>query len=278
MNNFEYIDVHAHVNFPDYDADRAEVLSRAREQKVAMINVGTGLETSKQVVQIAEDANKRNPGQGGVYAIVGLHPTDVTPENRFDIEAFEPLVANPLTLAVGECGIDIFRLNHGKEGTDRLDENEYLKIQEEDFRKQIALAVKYDKPIMIHARESYGLILEILKDCFTVYGSKLRGNAHFFAGSVEEAKAFLDLGFTVSFTGVITFAKQYEELVRAVPLESMLSETDCPFVAPVPYRGRRNEPVYVIEVVKKIAEIKGLDIETVKKALLNNAISAFRLM
>ncbi len=277
MQNFEYIDAHAHVNFPDYDSDREEVFNRAKEQKVLVVNVGTDLETSKKIVELAEVANKKNDGHGGVYAIVGIHPTEITPTHRFDSTAFEPLVAHPLTVAVGECGIDIYRLNHGREGADRLDEGEYLRMQEEDFRAQIALAVKYDKPIMIHARESYGKILEILKDCFRVYGTKLRGNAHFFVGTLEEAQAFLDLGFTLSFTGVITFAKQYEELVRFVPLDKMLSETDCPFVSPVPFRGKRNEPSYVIEVVKKIAEIKGLEIETVKKALFNNAISLFRI-
>jgi TatD DNase family protein len=260
---YEYIDVHAHVSFSDYDIDRFEVVSRAKEAGVLMINVGTTLEASKDIVTLAE-------GHDGVYGIVGLHPTEVTPTNRFNTEDFETLVAHPKVVGVGECGIDVYRLEPELK-------DEYLKIQEEDFRKQIALAVKYDKPIMIHARESYGMILSILKDCFKVYGPKLRGNAHFFAGSVEEAQAFLDLGFTVSFTGVITFAKQYEELVRYVPLERMLSETDCPFVSPVPFRGRRNEPAYVVEVVKKIAEIKGLDIETVKKTLLNNAISLFNL-
>ncbi|MBU3668663.1 MAG: TatD family deoxyribonuclease [Candidatus Taylorbacteria bacterium] len=264
IESAKYIDVHAHVNFEEYDPDREEVLSRAKEAGVLMINVGTTLEASKQIVSLSEKYD-------GVYGIVGLHPTEVTPMNRFNTHDFEPLVAHQKTVAVGECGIDVYRLDPAE------NKEEYLRIQEEDFRAQIALAVKYDKPIMIHARESYGKILEILKDCFSVYGTKLRGNAHFFAGSIEEAQAFLDLGFTISFTGVITFAKQYEELVRFVPLNRMLSETDCPFVAPVPFRGRRNEPLYVTEVVKKIAEIKGLEFETVRIALLNNAISAFKL-
>jgi TatD DNase family protein len=267
VDNFEYIDVHAHVNFHDFEADCTEVIQRAREQKVAIINVGTTKKTSEDAVRLAEEFG----GYGGVYAIVGLHPTEITPENRFSIEDFEPLVAHPRTVAVGECGLDVFRLEPS------LDKELYLSIQEEDFRKQIDLAVKYNKPIMIHARESYVRILEILNDCFRVYGTKLRGNAHFFAGSEDEARAFLKLGFTISFTGVITFAKQYEDLVKNTPLESLLSETDCPFVAPVPYRGRRNEPAYVIEVVKKIAEIKGIDIETVKKTLYNNAVLAFGL-
>jgi TatD DNase family protein len=262
ISDYSFIDTHAHINFPDYDTDREAVISRAKAGGVLIINVGTDLDTSKQIVKLAEENE-------GIYAIVGLHPTEVSPGKRFNPEAFEALVAHPKTVGVGECGIDVFRLSPSE------NKEVHLKIQEEDFRAQIALAVKYDKPIMIHARESYGKILEILKDCFRVYGTKLRGNAHFFAGSIEEAQAFLDLGFTLSFTGVITFAKQYESLVKYVPLESMLSETDCPFVSPVPFRGQRNEPIRVIEVVKKIAEIKGLEIDTVKKTLFNNAISLF---
>jgi len=278
----EYIDVHAHVNFPDYEADRAEVIVRAREAGVLMINVGTTLQSSKDVVKLAEENEC-------VYAIVGLHPVhvdchhdeeshkvDSNPYSHdhvedFDYEEFEKLVAHPKTVGVGECGIDVYRL------PEHLNKEAVIARQEADFRKQIELAVKYDKPIMIHARESYGKILEILDDCIRLYGSKLRGNAHFFAGSVEEAQAFLKRGFTVSFTGVITFAKQYRELVEAVPLESMLSETDCPFVAPQAFRGQRNEPVHVREVVAKIAEIKGLELEIVKKALLDNAFRQFGL-
>ncbi len=274
-DRFQYIDVHAHVNFPDYGADREEVIKRAYEAGVMVINVGTTLKSSIDVVQLAETHDY-------MYAIVGLHPVHVACEcssesdpyshdyfEKFDYDAFEKLVAHPKTVGVGECGIDVFRL------PEHLNRASVLKQQEIDFRKQIELAVKYDKPIMIHARESYSEILNILDDCFKVYGSKLRGNAHFFAGTVKEAQAFLDKGFTLSFTGVITFAKQYEELVQYVPLEMMLSETDCPFVSPQPFRGQRNEPLHVQEVVKKIAEIKNMELETVKKTLLNNAFRQF---
>ncbi|HEY1037680.1 MAG TPA: TatD family hydrolase [Candidatus Paceibacterota bacterium] len=262
----EYIDVHAHVNFPDYDADRDEVISRSLDAGTWLINVGTSLATSQKIVEIAERYEQ------GVYAIVGLHPTHVE-EERFDIVAFEKLVAHPKTVGVGECGIDLFRLP--EELNNEIDRARVYKNQEEDFLKQIDLAVKYDKPVMIHARESYQDILKVLDAAFITHGAKLRGNAHFFAGSIEEAKAFLDRGFTVSFTGVITFAAQYRELVKWVPLDRMLSETDCPFVTPVPFRGKRNEPLYVQEVVKKIAEIKELPIEEVKKALLDNARRQF---
>jgi TatD DNase family protein len=303
---FTYIDTHAHVNFPVYDMDRTEVIARAQSEGVAMINVGTTLDASRDIVALAEEY------ESGVYAIVGMHPLHVKYDKKltnedqetvasiddlinsipnsatethahyshdytehFDELEFEKLVAHPKVVGVGECGIDIFRLS--PELDNEADRAALLKLQETVFRKQIQLAVKYDKPIMIHARESYKKILEILDEEFITHGTKLRGNAHFFAGTVEEAQAFLDRGFTVSFTGVITFAKQYEELVRYVPLEKMLSETDCPFVAPAPYRGKRNEPVFVKEVVKKIAEIKGLDIEVVRATLLENAKRQFRL-
>lgn len=299
---FTYIDTHAHVNFPVYDTDRTEVIARAQSEGVAMINVGTTLDASRDIVALAEEY------ESGVYAIVGMHPLHVkydknlTNEDQetvapidvpingatetlvhyshdytehFDEVEFEKLISHPKVVGVGECGIDIFRLP--PELDNETDRTALLNLQEAVFRRQIQLAVKYDKPIMIHARESYKKILEILDEEFITRGAKLRGNAHFFAGTVEEAQAFLDRGFTVSFTGVITFAKQYEELVRYVPLEKMLSETDCPFVAPAPYRGKRNEPSFVKEVVKKIAEIKGLDIEVVRATLLENAKRQFRL-
>jgi TatD DNase family protein len=164
--NPEYIDVHAHVNFPDYDADREEVIKRSLDAGVWMINVGTTLQSSKDVVAIAEKYDQ------GVYAIVGLHPVhvecnhdeatnEVDPvageknsyahdhEEDFDYDAFEKLVAHPKTVGIGECGIDVFRLDP------KYDKDEVLKKQEEVFRKQIELAIRYDKPIMIHARESY---------------------------------------------------------------------------------------------------------------------------
>lgn len=309
---FTHIDTHAHVNFPVFDADRTEVITRAQSEGVAMINVGTTLDASRDIVALTEQY------ESGVYAIVGMHPLHVkydknnsSQNSTADIEKeadqetiasidtpidssaeipahyshdytehfneveFEKLISHPKVVGVGECGIDIFRLS--PELDNETDRAALLKLQETVFRKQIQLAVKYDKPIMIHARESYKKILEILDEEFITHGAKLRGNAHFFAGTVEEAQAFLDRGFTVSFTGVITFAKQYEELVRYVPLEKMLSETDCPFVAPAPHRGKRNEPVFVKEVVKKIAEIKGLDEELVRASLLENAKRQFRI-
>jgi TatD DNase family protein len=131
---------------------------------------------------------------------------------------------------------------------------------------------------MIHCRNAYSETLKILSKKKIVFGDKLRGNFHFFSGNLAEAQEILDLGFNFSFTGVITFAKDYEELVKFAPLERIFSETDCPYVTPAPYRGKRNEPFYVSEIAKKIAEIKGLDEVEVSRILVQNAMTFFKLI
>ena len=281
MKKPEYIDIHSHVNFDDYDSDRDDVIKRAKDAKVWMINVGTGIETSKQGVALAHSEAEK--GNNGVFAIVGLHPiytsqfvlrdgTIKSEGEEFDKEAFRELLRDPKVVGIGECGLDFFHLPDD----DQL-KNDAIEKQKIAFRAQIELAIEFNKPIMIHARSSYGKILEILDEYLNTSEGRLRGNAHFFAGTAKEAKAFLDRGFTLSFTGVITFARQYKELIELTPLDSIMSETDCPYVTPVPFRGTRNEPLYVREVAHKIAEIKGLDLETVKKALVDNAFRVFGL-
>ena len=133
------------------------------------------------------------------------------------------------------------------------------------------MSIKYDIPLMLHVRDSYRETLEILQENFKGVVKEYKGNVHFFAGTIEEAKAFLDLGFSISFTGVITFVDSYRDLVKYVPIERMFAETDSPYVAPAPFRGKKNNPNYVIEVYKKIAEIKELDINEVIDTIYNNA-------
>ncbi|MBP9763140.1 MAG: TatD family hydrolase [Candidatus Pacebacteria bacterium] len=277
----EFVDVHAHVQFNAYEEDRDEVIKRSLENKTWMINVGTNLKTSKDAVALTEKYPE------GVFAIVGLHPihTSVSFHDKeeigeesepfnskgeeFNVEEFEKLISHPKVVGVGECGLDFFRIDGDKEN--------YIEKQTKAFESQIDLAVKYDKPLMIHCREAYPEVLKILTDKKQIHGDKLRGNFHFFAGTLEEAQQILDLGFNFSFTGVITFASQYEELVKMAPLDRIFSETDCPYVTPAPFRGKRNEPAYVSEVVKKIAEIKEMDTEAVRVQILKNAINFFSL-
>lgn len=271
--NFKYIDTHAHVNFPDYDNDRDEVIKRAFDEGVCMINVGTDLESSRSAVDLAKKYDE------GVYAIVGIHPHEaMRPEivNNFDsvLSELKELAEDNCVVAIGECGLDFFKI---KEYNESFSEEEVKSVQEKLFRAQIDLAIALNKPLMIHARDSYREILEILHEYLILSNVKLRGNVHFFAGTIEQAKAFIGCGFTVSFTGVITFAKNYEDIIRELPIESILSETDCPFVAPIPFRGQRAEPWHAKLVVEKIAEIKGLNIEEAAEILMNNAKLAFNI-
>ena len=284
MNKPKYIDIHSHINFAAYEEDRDEVIKRTLESGTWMINVGTKEQTSKSAVDLA------NRYEEGVYAIIGLHPIHAnksfhdkdeigeegTPFNssgeRFDLDFYGDLIKDPKVVGVGECGLDFFRI----EGTER-EKEEFIKKQRQAFGVQIELAAENDKPLMIHCREAYRETLQILKVYKMEYGDKLRGNFHFFAGSLEEAQQILDLGFNLSFTGVITFTKDYDELVKMVPMDRIMSETDCPYVTPAPHRGQRNEPMYVSEVAKKIAEIKGEDEEKVREQLVDNAIKFFGL-
>jgi len=260
--NFKYLDIHSHLQMSDYDSDREVVLVRMKETGVGTIVVGVDYETSKQAVELAEKNEH-------IYACVGLHPKDNLTE-MFDIEAYKKLIQNPKVVAIGECGLDFFRL----EG-DAGKVEEIKARQKKLFIQQIELALETDKPLMLHCRDAYREVLDVLIPYKKQAGEKLRGNVHFFAGDVATAREFIDLGFTVSFTGVITFARNYDEVICSLPLESILSETDAPFVAPVPYRGKRNEPAYVLEVVKKLAEIRGEDVEKVRIQLLENTRRIF---
>lgn len=244
---FRRIDIHAHLDFDDYDEDREIVIARALSSGTAFINVGVDIATSRAS---AEHAKKHD----GVWAIVGLHPADNAAE-EFDSAAYRALLAEPKVVGIGECGLDYF---HGKEGTRAR--------QKDIFLRQIALANETKKPLMLHVRDAYDEALEILSA-----ESKVAGNVHFFAGTKEQAKKFLDLGFTVSFTGVITFAREYSDLVEYVPLDMMQAETDSPFATPVPNRGKRNEPSHVELVIEKISRIKKLSVEEVETALVANA-------
>lgn len=282
----QHIDIHAHVNFAAYDEDREAVIERALDAGVWIINVGTQKDTSKSAVELAEKYEK------GVYAIVGIHPIhtdksfhdekelgssgkELAPSEvegftsrgeNFDTIIYGSLANHPKVVGIGECGLDYFRCTPETE-----------KKQREAFSAQIALANEFKKPLMLHVRNGSGKsayrdALEILKS-----EAKVSGNFHFFAGSWEEAKEILDAGFFLSFTGVITFVRQYDEIIKNTPLDRIMTETDCPYVTPEPFRGKRNEPMHVREVVKKIAEIKGEDFEKVRETLLQNALQFFQI-
>lgn len=268
----KYFDAHTHTNFVAYKDDREEVIQRAKEQGVGMNIVGTQLDTSKSAVALAEQHSH-------VFATIGLHPIHTSKSYHdekelgeggkeftsrgevFDSAAYEALGRSDKVIAVGECGLDYYR----------NDENS-KEAQKEAFVQQIELANTLGKPLMLHIRNAYEDSLEILKA-----HAKVRGDVHFFAGDWHVAKQFLDLGFTLSFTGVITFTHEYDEVVKNAPLDMLLSETDAPYVTPAPYRGKRNEPIYVQQVVSAIASIRGEDPEAVRAQLLSNAERVFAI-
>lgn len=261
----EYIDIHSHIHDSDFNNDRDEVLARMKEKHTATITVGTHLDSSKKAVELAEK-------EKFVWATVGIHPTDTKVETV--PKELEALAHHKKVVAIGECGLDYFR-----GGTSEVEK----KRQRALFESQIELALKVDKPLMIHGRPSKGTmdayhdILDILYLYSREFGEKLRGNIHFFAGNVEIARKFLELGFSMSFTGVLTFTNDYDEVIRFLPLNKIMSETDSPYVAPVPNRGKRNEPIYVKKVVKKIGKLRGESNKEVAVNIINNAKSLFRL-
>lgn len=252
-----FFDIHTHVNFPNFDKDRDEVIKRALDAGIWMINVGSDYESSKKAVEIAEKYDE------GVYASVGLHPSDVDAVGNRVSDICE-LANHPKVVAIGECGLDYFRI-----------QNQELRIkQKEIFEKQIELALEVNKPLMVHCRDAHDKVIDIVSS-FKLQDSRLCGNIHFFSGTWEQAQKYFDLGFTVSFTGVIIFAAQYDGIIKNAPVDKIMAETDAPFVAPTPYRGKRNEPLYVKEVIKRMAEIRGLSYEETAKITVENALRLF---
>ncbi len=268
----KYFDAHTHVNFSAYDSDREETILRARDAEVTMNVVGTQLDTSRAAVALAEKYDN-------VYATIGLHPVHTTKSYHdvkelgeggkeftsrgevFDAAAYEVLGKSPRVIAVGECGLDYYR-----------SEESTKEIQKKVFIEHIELANTLNKPLMLHIRDAYEDALEILEA-----HAKVKGDTHFFAGDWATAKKFLDFGFALSFTGVLTFTHDYDEVVKNAPLDMLLSETDAPYVTPVPHRGKRNEPLYVQEVVRAIARIRGENEEKVAVQLVKNTHHVFNI-
>lgn len=255
------IDTHSHFNLHQFEHDLPESILRMIEARVGTICVGIDLPTSDHAMRLAQEHKS-------IWACVGQHPTEW--DEDFDEAEFRKLIQEPRVVAVGECGLDYYR-EKDREG----------KIQQKElFLKQIRLAHEFSLPLMLHIRPEGGLMdayeeaLDILEQYKNDWPG-MSGTAHFFAGTKEIAKRFLDLGFYISFSGVITFAKEYEELIKFVPLDRILPETDAPFATPLPYRGTRNQPEYVLEVVKKIAEVKELVLEAVQSELLENTKKLF---
>ena len=285
----EFFDAHTHVQFSAYDADRDAVISRAEHAGVRFVNIGTQKDTSRRAVELAERHE-------GVFAAVGLHPVHTSRSFHdadelgggeaakgftsrgeiFDAAYYRELALHPKTLAIGECGLDYFHFNDGES------RDAQVQKQKDAFLAQIVLASEVEKPLMIHCREAFGDLIGMLIANRRTLGAPSPGIIHFFTGTVAEARQLLELGFSFTFGGAITFAprkneaeNQYHELIREIPVDRILSETDAPYVAPAVYRGKRNEPAYVIEVVKKLAELKNVSVDEMASQIRKNAKRIF---
>lgn len=257
------IDTHTHVNFDAFKDDYKEVVDRALKENIWMINVGSDFASSKRAVEMAGEYEE------GVYAAIGVHPTDAKGE-VFEEEKFLELAENEKVVAVGECGLDYFSVENG------IDE-EVKSAQKELFVRHIDLAQETKKPLIIHCRDAHEDLLNLL----TASSHKLIANPgvmHFFGGvgAWENLQAYLDLGFYISLAGVVTFANYSNaENIKKIPLDKILVETDAPYVAPVPMRGKRNEPSYVKYTAQKIADIYGIPLEELARQTTQNAKALF---
>lgn len=272
------LDVHTHIHFPWYDQDREEVIKRAQTAGVKMICVGTQAATSQSAIELAKKYPK------DIWAAVGFHPSHLSESwhhdrkeqkeparEKFDAEKLRRLAQDPKVVAIGECGLDYYRLAENREPQ--------IKKQKEVFAEQIKLAQTLNKPLMMHTRptaetdDAYEDTLEVLKEN-PVSVPKIN---HFYVGSLTITKKMLEAGFYFTFGGVITFTDAYDTILNYIPLDRILFETDAPYVAPEPYRGKRNEPAYIVETAKKLAELRGDSYEKIAETTTGTAYKIFKL-
>lgn len=246
------IDTHCHLTDSQFKDDLQQVLTRARSAGVRqIINAGYDVETSRTAVQMAEQTDWLMPA-------VGIHPHEASPDALDAFCEIEHLATDMHVVAVGETGLDYYR--------------EFASAEQQRilFRKHIALARKTALPLLIHTRKSIDEAIDILKQ-----EDMHSGVFHCYSGSYEQACVILDMGFYLGFGGVLTFSPKVQEVFKRVPADRILLETDAPYLAPVPYRGKRNEPAYIIETMRVAAHVLGMKIQHLEKTLDDNATALF---
>ena len=256
----ELVDLHAHVDGPEFDGDRDEVWARARAvgiRRIVLIGMWRGPGNYGRAIELAAAQPE------WLWATVGIHPHDVAKVEEADWARLETLAADGCVRAVGETGLDYHYMHSPRE------------FQRAAFERHLALCDRLNKPVTVHLREADEDALAILGA--SGIGKRQGGVIHCFTGDAASAEKFLDLGLYLSFSGIVTFktATALQEAARRTPLERLLLETDAPFLAPIPYRGKRNEPAYVLETAKKVAELKGLPLDEVAAAALKNTEALF---
>ncbi|MDX2226351.1 MAG: TatD family hydrolase [Verrucomicrobiae bacterium] len=283
----ELIETHAHLDYADFDPDREVLLQKAAEAGVrTILSIGTRGETSRRAVDLAQK-------YANVFAVVGWHPTDCREAPDDVLTPLRELASHPKVAAIGETGLDYYRLPSQEQapspgadmgvitgyGMDQVEADLkdalYKSKQELIFRQQLDLAVERGLNVVVHQRSAFEDCLSIMAE----YQGRVRGVWHCFVDAPDRAQRVIGIGSLVSFTGIVTFknAKEVLETVRAVPLEHMMVETDCPYLAPVPFRGKRCEPAHTRLVAEKIAEIKGVSLDEVARVTTQNAREFFQL-
>jgi TatD DNase family protein len=251
------IDSHAHLEMAEFDADREEVISRAWAAGLsAIITVGTTIPDCEKAIRIAQSHPR-------VYAAVGIHPHEVKEIDDHTYGALREMARHGKVVAIGEIGLDFFYDHSPRE------------VQLSRFAEQVELALELDKPVIIHDREAHGETLETLWP----HRGSLRGVLHCFSGDEAMARKCLDMGFYLSVAGPVTYKKadQLRAVARTIPEDRLLVETDCPYLSPQPFRGKRNEPAYVVETARVLAGIRGVPAGELERATEENARRLFGL-
>ncbi|PIR98057.1 MAG: hydrolase TatD [Candidatus Colwellbacteria bacterium CG10_big_fil_rev_8_21_14_0_10_42_22] len=274
------IDAHTHAHFVAYGDESEDVVQRALDEDIWLITVGTQKDTSRRAVELAEQYKE------GVYASIALHPIHTEKSYHdpqelgaggdtkgftsrgedFDYEYYKKLGQSKKVVSIGECGLDYFRLEESTKDKQR-----------DAFIQQIRLANELNIPLMIHCRNAFGDLIQILKDHKHLLKQDFPGVNHFFTSNKEDAKELMELGFYFTFGGVITFTHDYDEVIKYIGLDKIMVETDAPYVAPVPHRGKRNEPAFVKYTAEKLAEILDKDFEEVAQKTVENTRKVFSI-
>ncbi len=251
------IDTHTHLHDPQFDSDRETVIQRARQDGVdVMITIGTDLETSRRAIELAEQYDF-------VFATVGVHPHEVKTIEDNSYPILEQLAQHPKVVAYGEVGLDYYYMHSPKD------------LQQRHFKEQIRLAKGLGLPLVIHTRQAQQETLAVLQE---EKADEIGGVFHCYTGDLSTAQAALSLNFFISFSGIITFQKalDLQEVARQIPVESLMVETDCPYLAPIPHRGKRNEPSYVRHVAEKLSQLKDLPYEDLARLTTQNTRKLFK--
>lgn len=251
------IDTHTHLHDPEFDDDRDAVIERARQSGVdLMVTIGTDLESSHKAVELAQRYDF-------IYATVGVHPHEVKTLQEDSYQVLERLAVQPKVVAYGEIGLDYYYMHSPKDA------------QQKHFREQIRLAKKLELPLVIHTRQAPVETLSILRE---EKADEVGGVLHCYTGDLATTQAAIAMNFFISFSGILTFpnATDLQAVAREIPIEQLLIETDCPYLAPVPHRGKRNEPAYVHHVAEKLAQIKALPYEEIIHLTSENARNLFK--